>query len=148
MRGVIFVGGRWQALHISKLKPPRIKTRIELVASDLFLSASPLRVTNKPNYIHQPKPRQPFLVLVIEIAFTNINYAASLQRIRKLRKVRPAVKAGLPLSDSGNAAHTVAKQQLYTNRRGGDAGVDHHDVRVCGNVVLHFSLTPALRSLH
>ena len=72
----------------------------------------------------------------------------SLQRIRKLRKVRPAVKTGLPLPDSGDAAHAVAKQQLHTYWRGDDAGVDHHDVRVCGDVVLHFSLTPALRSLH
>lgn len=31
---------------ISKLKPPRIKTRIELVASDLFLSASACAFTN------------------------------------------------------------------------------------------------------
>lgn len=133
MRGLIFVGGRLAVAGLRKVPPVcrLIDTPVHL------LMGSP--VTHR----HCASP-------TTQTIYTNLIRVNifSLQRIRKLRKVRPAVKAGLPLADGGNAAHAVAKQQLYTNWRGNDAGVDHDDVRVCGDLVFHFSLTPALRSLH
>lgn len=71
----------------------------------------------------------------------------SLQRVRKLREITPAIKSSLPHSLYGYATLAIAKQYLCTFWRRMNACVKQNPVRACGNVVFHFSLTPALRSL-